>query len=276
LSTPATSRSAAAVVLGALVVAALPGAALANGERVLEPAPAPGTAASNASDDAERFASWPAAQEGREQTVRLSDERRRTYHAHVRRGAIVRRAPSTSGKRVGRLTPFTYYGLRDLVLVLGTQRAERRMWARVRYSGLGRRTGWVPAAALAKPRLVRTRLVIDRGRTRVRLFRSGRLVFGSRAGIGARNSPTPGGRFFVRERLRPRRADTIYGALAFGLSTYSRYRTDWPGGGQVGLHGTNQPGLIPGRISNGCIRLRNAEILRLGRLMPVGTPVLIR
>jgi len=274
LSTRAISRAAAAVVLGALALAALPGAALANRERVLEPAPAPGTAA--ASDNADRFASWPAAQEGGEQTVRLSDERRRTYHAHIRRGAIVRRAPSTRGKRVGRLKPFTYYGLRDLVLVLGTQSTEGRMWARVRYSGQGRRTGWVPAAALVRPRLVRTRLVIDRGRTRVRLFRSGRLVFGARAGIGARSSPTPGGRFFVRERLRPRRPDTIYGPLAFGLSTYSRYRTDWPGGGQVGLHGTNQPGLIPGRISNGCIRLRNAEILRLGRLMPVGTPVLIR
>ena len=276
MSTRSTCRGAAAVVLGALAFAVPPGVALADGERVLEPAPAPRTAVGAASDDARTFAFWPQAQVGDEQTVRLSDERRRTYNAHIRRGAIVRRAPSTRGRRVGRLKPFTYYGLRDLVVVLETHQTERRMWARVRYSGLGRRIGWVPAAALARPRLVRTRLVIDRGRTRVRLFRSGRLVFGTRAGIGARSSPTPGGRFFIRERLRPRRADTIYGPLAFGLSTYSRYRTDWPGGGQVGLHGTNQPGLIPGRISNGCIRVRNAEILRLGRMMPVGTPVLIR
>jgi hypothetical protein len=65
-------------------------------------------------------------------------------------------------------------------------------------------------------------------------------------------------------------------ALAFGLSIYSRYRTFWPGGGQVGLHGTNQPGLIPGLISNGCIRLRNRHVLRLDRKVLVGTPVLIR
>jgi lipoprotein-anchoring transpeptidase ErfK/SrfK len=29
-------------------------------------------------------------------------------------------------------------------------------------------------------------------------------------------------------------------------------------------------------VSHGCIRLRNSDILRLARLMPVGTPVTIR
>ena len=52
--------------------------------------------------------------------------------------------------------------------------------------------------------------------------------------------------------------------------------TDWPAGGFVGIHGTDRPELIPGRVSHGCIRLRNADILRLGRLMPVGTPITVR
>jgi lipoprotein-anchoring transpeptidase ErfK/SrfK len=43
----------------------------------------------------------------------------------------------------------------------------------------------------------------------------------------------------------------------------------------VGVHGTNQPEIIPGRISHGCIRMRNAAILALARLMPVGTPLTI-
>ena len=62
----------------------------------------------------------------------------------------------------------------------------------------------------------------------------------------------------------PSKKNSIYGDLAFGLSVYSRYRSDWPGGGQVGVHGTNEPGLIPGHISNGCTRSRNADIRRLG------------
>ena len=52
--------------------------------------------------------------------------------------------------------------------------------------------------------------------------------------------------------------------------------TDWPGGGVIGIHGTNQPGLLPGRVSHGCIRLRNRDILRLGRRLKLGTPITIR
>jgi lipoprotein-anchoring transpeptidase ErfK/SrfK len=68
----------------------------------------------------------------------------------------------------------------------------------------------------------------------------------------------------------------FYGPLAFGTSARSPVLTDWPGGGFVGIHGTNQPKLIPGRVSHGCIRMRNPDIERLGRLMPVGTAITIR
>ena len=99
-------------------------------------------------------------------------------------------------------------------------------------------------------------------------------MFRAPIGIGAPGTPTPAGQFYVRDRLsgylRP-----FYGPLAFGTNARSPTLTDWPGGGVVGIHGTDQPGLIPGRISHGCVRLTNAAILTLGRLMPVGTPVTI-
>jgi lipoprotein-anchoring transpeptidase ErfK/SrfK len=44
----------------------------------------------------------------------------------------------------------------------------------------------------------------------------------------------------------------------------------------VGIHGTDRPELLPGRVSHGCVRMRNEDIVELGRLMPVGTPVEIR
>jgi lipoprotein-anchoring transpeptidase ErfK/SrfK len=68
----------------------------------------------------------------------------------------------------------------------------------------------------------------------------------------------------------------FFGPLAFGTSARSAVLPDWPGGGFVGVHGTDRPDLIPGRVSHGCIRMRNVDIVRLGRLMPVGTPVTIR
>ena len=49
-----------------------------------------------------------------------------------------------------------------------------------------------------------------------------------------------------------------------------------PGGGFVGIHGTDAPQILPGRVSHGCVRMRNPAILRLFRLMPLGTPVTIR
>jgi lipoprotein-anchoring transpeptidase ErfK/SrfK len=71
-------------------------------------------------------------------------------------------------------------------------------------------------------------------------------------------------------------SDPIYGPLAFGTSARSAVLTDWPAGGFIGIHGTNQPAILPGRVSHGCIRMRNRDILRLSRRMPVGTPLTIR
>lgn len=64
----------------------------------------------------------------------------------------------------------------------------------------------------------------------------------------------------------------VYGTWAFGTSAYSSI-SDWPNGGVVGIHGTNQPQLVPGRPSHGCVRVRNAKINLLKRLMPIGTPI---
>jgi hypothetical protein len=177
---------------------------------------------------------------------------------------------------VARLSDTTYFGSPEVVLALKRSAPAGESWTLVRYPGLGRRLGWVRTAALEDGRRIDTLLVIDRRRQRLRLYRRGRAVFTASVGVGARRSPTPRGRYYVRERLRLSSPGGTYGPLAFGLSAHSRYRTDWPGGGQVGVHGTNRPGLIPGRISNGCVRLRNRSIVQLGRRMPVGTPVLIR
>ena len=44
----------------------------------------------------------------------------------------------------------------------------------------------------------------------------------------------------------------------------------------IGIHGTNQPGLIPGAVSHGCVRVSNGRIAHLDRVMPLGTPLKIR
>lgn len=122
--------------------------------------------------------------------------------------------------------------------------------------------------------LVRTSLRVNRRTLRATLYRSGRKVWQSRIGVGAPSTPTPRGRFWIRTRLRNLAGSAIYGPWAFGTGAYS-VLSEWPGGGVIGIHGTNQPELIPGRPSHGCIRVTNRNIRRLVRLMPIGTPVRI-
>jgi lipoprotein-anchoring transpeptidase ErfK/SrfK len=150
------------------------------------------------------------------------------------------------------------------------------LWVAVRVPALPQNvTGWVPRGSLGAYTFVRTRLVIELARRSARLLRDGRTIFRAPVGTGKPSSPTPTGQFYVRSKLWSLRSP-FYGPLAFGTSARSRVLTDWPGGGFVGIHGTDEPELIPGSVSHGCIRMRNEDILRLGRLMPVGTPVTIR
>ena len=209
------------------------------------------------------------------ETARVSDERASTYWAPVVKEVPVRSAPARTAPRIGALRRWTYYGFRDVVIVLRETR-EGRPWTFVRYPGLGRRTGWVPAEALGQRQHTDRAIIINRTHTRLRVLEAGRTIFKTRVGVGAAGSPTPAGKTYLRERLVPAARNGLYGVLAFGLSAHSPHRTDWAGGGQVGIHGTNQPHLIPGYISNGCIRLRNPAIRRVDRLTGVGTPVLVR
>jgi lipoprotein-anchoring transpeptidase ErfK/SrfK len=130
----------------------------------------------------------------------------------------------------------------------------------------------VARTALGTLNVVRTALEIDRGRLRMLLRRDGRVVWSARVGVGAVGTATPTGRFYVREKLHNLAGDPLFGPWAFGTSAYSRL-TDWPGGGVVGIHGTNQPQLIPGRPSHGCVRLTNRDIGALVRRLRVGTPI---
>lgn len=192
----------------------------------------------------------------------------------VHRATTARRTPSRAGAAVARLATTTPEGTANTLLVLGRARdTAGRVWVRARLPVLPNgTTGWVPRRALGGYRSVHTRLVVNLRRRRATLLRNGRPLMRADIGVGLDQSPTPRGRFYIRNKLVRYRSG-FYGPLAFGTSARSAVLTDWPGGGFIGIHGTNQPELLPGRVSHGCIRMRNADIVRLGRLMPVGTPM---
>ncbi|MEO8691073.1 MAG: L,D-transpeptidase [Solirubrobacteraceae bacterium] len=195
--------------------------------------------------------------------------------AFIERATVARSQPGR-GRRLARLSTRTPEGTHGLVMVLARVEVRDSLWVQVRLPVLpNNTTGWVRRERLGPYHAVRTHLIVDTRKRTARLLRRGHTVFRARVGVGQPRWPTPRGEFFVRNRLRGF-SDPIYGPLAFGTSARSAVLTDWPGGGFIGIHGTNQPTLIPGRVSHGCIRMRNAEILRLDREMPIGTPLTVR
>ena len=209
-------------------------------------------------------------------TVRLSDQRRTTVVAEAGSTALVHREASGSAPTFARLRRQTEDQLPELYLVLAQKRVAGKTWVRValpaRPNG---QTGWVPRSALRAFRTVHTLLVVDLAARRLTLFERGRRIFAAAVGVGAPGTPTPRGHFWIRDHFRILN-NAFYGPYAIGTSDYSDTLTDWPGGGVIGIHGTDQPQLIPGNPSHGCIRLRDRDLERLFWKVPLGTPLWIR
>jgi hypothetical protein len=206
----------------------------------------------------------------------LSDERLTTEWAYpAYRGQVYSR-PAKGARKVTRLRlltedqfPQPYIALADWTDAKGVR------WLKIRLPKRPNgRTGWVTANSMGDLSTVHTQLVVNRTTLRVTLYKNGKQIFQAPVGVGKSSTRTPSGNFWVTEKFHVRDAP-VYGTRAIGTSAYAPHLTDWPGGGVVGMHGTNEPGLVPGRPSHGCIRLRNADINRLYRLVPKGTPIQI-
>jgi lipoprotein-anchoring transpeptidase ErfK/SrfK len=92
--------------------------------------------------------------------------------------------------------------------------------------------------------------------------------------IGTAASPTPDGDFFIVEAVWTGSPGGAYGPFIYGLSAHSEVYTEFAGGdGQIGLHGTNQPGLLGTAASHGCVRFPNDVMLRMANALPMGVPV---
>lgn len=198
------------------------------------------------------------------------------YAATVRRPLRAYRAPARR--------PFVGFGLRNVNgvrTVFGVLEAVagadcRPVWLKVhvpiRPNGA---IGWVRAREVTLAR-VRARILIDLSARAVVLFENGVATFRTRAAIGSPATPTPTGSYYVNQKIVPDSRGGPYGVGAMGISAFSPVLTNWPQGGPVAIHGTNQPYLIGRRISNGCVRVTNAALRRLWLASPPGTPVFIR
>ena len=196
----------------------------------------------------------------------------------IRNHALVRSTPG-SGRVVATLGRLDENGLPTVVEVVGVRTGQncRPTWYRVRLSVIPNGTvGWVRAYSLRLYR-VTSRVVIDLSKRTLRLYRSGKLVLHTTVGIGASNTPTPVGRFFVNERYVVSPSTGPLRALRAWDLRHTRPCSNEPGWskGPIALHGTNEPWSIGEAASHGCVHIANRVMQRVFSLTTDGTPVTI-
>ena len=208
-------------------------------------------------------------------SVRL-DPSRAAHAVTVRTSATAFRSPG--GQAFARFGRVNVNGVPTVFSVLSAtlDRRCRASWYRVqlpmRPNGV---TGWVRASAVSE-RALHVRIVVDLSERRVTLYRDAAPVFVTTAAIGSPSTPTPTGRYYVNQKLLPSDPLGPFGPAAIGISAFSPVLQHWAQGGPIAIHGTNQAELLGSAVSHGCIRVSNDVVERLWKLVPTGTPVLIR
>jgi lipoprotein-anchoring transpeptidase ErfK/SrfK len=151
-------------------------------------------------------------------------------------------------------------------------------------------TGWIDPGQVKKF-AHDFRILVELSSHKITAFKGDSVILSEKIAVGMDDSPTPNGRYYLKELLRAcldeKQPDGtvkcvpndkgIYGPYAYGLSGFSPTLTNWNGGeGVIGIHGTDKPELLGTDVSHGCIRMSNAGITALSKVLPLGTPVTVQ
>jgi hypothetical protein len=174
---------------------------------------------------------------------------------------------------VGARTPF------GSKRVLGVVRTQRGRWLAVTEAGVRtNRVVWIDARA-GGLRYARTRLelVVDLSSRTLTIRSDHRVLRRVSVGVGRAGSPTPTGRFSITDKLPGRAYSAAYGCCILALSaTQPNLPAGWNGGNRMAIHGTPSSSDFGRAVSAGCVHARDGDLRYLMRIVPLGTPVLIR
>jgi len=136
-------------------------------------------------------------------------------------------------------------------------------------------SGWIAAADVQESNDPMA-ITVDLAAHVLRVTRGGEVAVETPVAVGAPATPTPTGRFYVTDLVATGQPSGPYGPFALGLSAHSDVLDQFAGGdGQIGIHGTNEPGRIGQSVSHGCVRVPDEVIKALAGSIPLGTPVTI-
>ena len=152
---------------------------------------------------------------------------------------------------------------------------------------VGRSDGWVQVLLPSKPnrstgwlrddgldRASSAYLIrVHTGSRTIELFQQGKSLGRWKAGVGAKNTPTPPGRtFLLGSIVDPKRSAS---PIVLPLGAHSPTLDTYGGGpGTVAIHGWPRPDVFGAAVSAGCVRVPKKALAHLQQV-PLGTLVLI-
>lgn len=176
------------------------------------------------------------------------------------------------GNKIATINLKTEFGQPKTLSVL----AQRGSYLKVLDPASYNRPAWVKASGF---RLTYTRVAIVITLHNHKL----QVIFNKKAkrqfaiGIGAPDTSTPTGRYFITDKLPGARFSTSYGCCILALSGHQpRLPRGWTGGDRLAIHGTNIPASIGASTSTGCLHASTNSLHYLLLNIPLGTPVFIR
>jgi hypothetical protein len=136
-------------------------------------------------------------------------------------------------------------------------------------------TAWVRAADVTL-RQVTHRIVVSLAARSMTVYDGQTPVMEAPVAIGDPTTPTPRGNYYIDGAVRTPDPSGVYGPYQLSVAAFSEVLMTFGSGvGQIAMHGTNAPSLVGSAVSNGCLRMKNADITRLANTVPIGTPVQI-
>ena len=139
--------------------------------------------------------------------------------------------------------------------------------------------------APAIPLITDPHIIVDKPNVEIRVVKGGQVVFRAPIACGR----VKGQKKFEKDRRTP---EGNFQIVSIEDATHKLYRADdgrliphvygpWflrldaDGWGGIGIHGTSAPGQIGHRVSKGCIRLHNKDIIKLHEYARVGMQVIV-
>lgn len=194
--------------------------------------------------------------------------------------AVVHAKPLETARVIRTLTPLDETFNRRIVLAIARREDGNGVgWLKLRLPGRPNGgTGWVHEDTV-EVRPVRYRIVVWREQRVLEVFdrlRPGKPLMHAGIAVGAPGMETPLGEYFVTSEFEPDPyTQGVLGDWAWATSAYSKL-SDWPGGGVVGIHGTQDWGLLGQAVSHGCIRVDNRNVAKMRRWIGPGATVSVR